>query len=588
MKLSEEQKKAVFYPGNVFVTACPGSGKTRALTARIANAAQNIEGSSEKVLGLTFTNRAAEEIQSRIEAFEGVDNEKVWIGTIHAFALEWIIRPFAGYIPQAKHGFELADEYEVEKILGELKQENGMGHFDTINTAYTKQGLVINSNPTAKLVEIRFREILVEKRKIDFDQILYFSYQLLTSRPDIAITLGYIFRSICVDEVQDTQELQYAILSCIHNQSSRKPNFFIVGDENQAIYQSIGGVSKTLEELNTEFVDSAFKKFHFSDNYRSTQRIIDYFSFYRPRAKIISKADHADHKGKIVFINKRVHYKNLGEYISQIVKEELDAGVAQNQICITGPQWASLRALSRSLVSILPHVKFDAPILSPFYGHQDSLWLVVSKLILTTPSGRMYSTRMRWAKDLIGRFSVYSNEIESLTEKDILKYINSFNTATTIGTEYLAEAFGFLLSSLKIEISEHFSLKESQTVFFEKANRNISLSEGEYENDIDTFKNFFKKSSGVVVNSCHGIKGEEYEVVIALGLLKGYIPNWSDIYGQPEAVERDAESKMMYVIASRAKKNLYLIAEGGRMTKNKKNYDSSTMISNYSYAYDEL
>jgi DNA helicase-2/ATP-dependent DNA helicase PcrA len=419
MNLSEEQKEAVFHIGNVFVTACPGSGKTRALTSRIASSALAIEYPSERVLGLTFTNRAAEEIQSRIELCEGIDNTKVWIGTIHAFALEWIIRPFAGYIQQLKHGFDLADEYEVEKIVGTLKREHGMNYFDSINKTYNKQGLVINNDPVAELVEKKYREILIQSKKIDFDQILYFAYLLLTSRPDIAITLGAIFRSICVDEMQDTQELQYAILSCIHNQSLRKPRLFFVGDENQAIYQGIGGISKTLEELNIEFVGGEFKKFHFSDNYRSTQRIIDYFSFYRMHPKIVSKADYASLQGKIVFANRVVHYKDLGEYISKIIKTELDAGVAQNQICIIGPQWSSLRALSRKLVSILPNIRFDAPILSPFYGHQDNLWLVVSKLILTTPSGRMYSTRMRWASDLKKQLSVYSNEAQQRLELNI-------------------------------------------------------------------------------------------------------------------------------------------------------------------------
>lgn len=588
MKLSDEQKDAVFYPGNVFVSACPGSGKTRALTARIANSALLIEEFSERVLGLTFTNRAADEIQSRIEIYDGVDSAKVWIGTIHAFALEWIIRPYAGYIPQLKYGFDLADEYEVEKILDALKREHGMSYYDEINTSYNKSGSVINSNSKAELVEKEFRRVLVENKKIDFDQILYFAYFLLTARPDIAITLGAIFRFICVDEVQDTQELQYAILSCIHNKSLRKPNFFIVGDENQAIYQNIGGLSKTLEELNAEFVGSNFKKFHFSDNYRSTQRIIDYFSFYRAREKIVSKADYANHQGKIVFVNKSVHHKDLGEYISQIIKAELESGVSQDQICIIGPQWSSLRALSRSLISILPHIKFDAPTLSPFYGHQDNLWLVVSKLILTTPSGRMYSARMRWAKELIEKLSVYSTELDSLTEKDILKCINSFKSSTTVGTEYLSSAFDFFLKTLKIEVHLHPVLSESKSNFFEKANRNISLSEGEYQNTIDTFRNFFKKSSGVVINSCHGIKGEEYEVVVALGLLRGYIPHWGDIIDQPKEREKDAESKMMYVIASRAKKNLYLIAEDGRLTKSKNPYASSGLINSYKYAYDVL
>lgn len=108
----------------------------------------------------------------------------------------------------------------------------------------------------------------------------------------------------------------------------------------------------------------------------------------------------------------------------------------------------------------------------------------------------------------------------------------------------------------------------------------------EYEDNIDVFRGFFKESSGVVVNSCHGVKGEEYETVIAFGLLRGLVPNWDVIINSSTRAATDAESKMMYVIASRAKKNLYLISENGRKTQSRNAYETSYLLGNYDYVYD--
>ncbi|VAW55900.1 hypothetical protein MNBD_GAMMA07-1547 [hydrothermal vent metagenome] len=114
----------------------------------------------------------------------------------------------------------------------------------------------------------------------------------------------------------------------------------------------------------------------------------------------------------------------------------------------------------------------------------------------------------------------------------------------------------------------------------------MSNHKGEYEDNIDIFRGFFKESMGVVINTCHGVKGEEYETVIAFGMLNGHIPNWGDIINQPVHVSNNSESKMMYVILSRAKKNLYLIAESSRQTKSRRPYETSPLLQRYIYTYD--
>lgn len=586
MKLSVEQHAAVYCNGNAYVTACPGSGKTRALTARIAKGVEELKHKNNKVLAVTFTNRAADEIKTRLEENYTIESGRVWAGTIHSFALEWIIKPYASYSATLNSGYSIADEFETRRILNKLKADKGLRIFDDVNTTFNRQGVVENHNARAKEVEQEYRQILSSRKKIDFDQSLYFAFQLMEVLPEIAQTLSNIFTHICVDEVQDTQDLQYAILSKIFNESNKKPSLFIVGDENQAIYGGIGGKSLSLAELNAEFMGSNINHFTFSDNYRSTQRLVDYFSVFRGVQGGLSKAAHKNERGAIRFFNQSVDKDRLAAAISELIQTELNNGTNENDICVIAPQWAPIRSMTKKLITLLPQVKFDAPALSPFHGQQDNFWLIASKLVLTEPSGRLLSARVRWANELLNNLIESHHHIRDLTAKKLLKVINSFHSNTVEGTEYLKECFEFILDELDIDLAHDLLLKEQFDLFFEKATSNIENNNGQYEDTVVALKSFFKESTGIVVNSCHGVKGEEYKTVIAFGLLKGFVPHWNDIINQPAQVGQNSESKMLYVIASRAKEKLFLFAEYGRRTQGGNPYETSAMLSAYNYPYD--
>ncbi|MBY5979976.1 UvrD-helicase domain-containing protein [Ferrimonas balearica] len=586
MKLSNEQGMAVNFSGNAYVTACPGSGKTRAITARIAKGVDELKHRNNKVLAVTFTNRAANEIRTRLDENYAIESGRVWAGTIHSFALEWIIKPYASYVESLNSGYTLADEFETRKILTDLKVNKGLGIFADVNISFNRNGIVENVDKRAKEVEIEYRNILLSRKKIDFDQALSIAFNLMEAIPEIARTLSNIFRHICVDEVQDTQDLQYAILGKIFNAAYEKPSLFIVGDENQAIYGGIGGKSLSLSELNSEFEGADFTHFSFHDNYRSTQRLVDYFSEFRGVKGGDSKAKHKDELGVISFSNQVLDKDQLAESIARIIKYELDNGAREHDICVIAPQWAPIRSMTKKLISLLPQTKFDAPALSPFHGQHDNFWLIVSKLVLTSPSGRLFGVRVRWAGEILSGLIDNHHEINELTPRKLLMIINSFESDTQIGTKFLRESFEFLLKSLDIDLANDSILKEQFDLFFEKAVSNIKNNSGQYEDTVTALKGFFKESTGVVVNTCHGVKGEEYDTVIAFGLLRGFIPNWGDIIRKPPDVGRDAESKMLYVISSRAKRNLYLFAESGRNTRGGIPYETSALLMEYGYAYD--
>jgi len=189
--LSDEQQAAVDQPGNVFVQACPGSGKTRVLTCRVIKGLEDLTSSKHRVVALTFTNRAADEIQSRVDQLSIVQ-DRLWAGTIHAFALEWILRPYAGYVPRIRRGFSIADEYFTERTLDELRRQFGKPFHFRINTARDRTGNVTNPNEDAAAIFGIYQERLSERKFLDYDDVLYSAYRLLVDIPEIAQTLARI------------------------------------------------------------------------------------------------------------------------------------------------------------------------------------------------------------------------------------------------------------------------------------------------------------------------------------------------------------------------------------------------------------
>ena len=219
IQLNAEQRDAVNYDGHLVITACPGSGKTRVLTARAIRGLGELQSRRERVVALTFTNRAADEIQTRLD-HEDVDSSHLWAGTIHAFALEWILRPYAPYSDICRCGFSVADEFYTEQLLSELKEEAGLPAYADVHTVITRKGHTENPDEGARAVFERYKERLREARLIDYDDVLYLTYKILVDNPECAATLGSIIRLLCVDEVQDIQDLQYSILSAIFKKSA--------------------------------------------------------------------------------------------------------------------------------------------------------------------------------------------------------------------------------------------------------------------------------------------------------------------------------------------------------------------------------
>ena len=170
----------------------------------------------------------------------------------------------------------------------------------------------------------------------------------------------------------------------------------------------------------------------------------------------------------------------------------------------------------------------------------------------------------------------------------VLQTINGIKPITTNGLEYFSQITLRFLRECGSDREDYPALFEQYDFFIEKVKSRIERY-SDLSEELDAFTKMFREKTGVVITSCHKIKGEEYDTVMSYGILQGMIPHWSTIYGRtPNVSELDEARRMLYVIASRAKKSLYLFAEQGRTTRGGYPYALTEILQEYDYDYDTL
>lgn len=592
--LNDPQKEAVTFDGNALITACPGSGKTRVLTRRVAyEIYERINNSKQLVAALTFTNRAASELEHRLDRLN-IQPRQLWAGTIHSFCLEWILRPYAGYSKNLKNGFIVVDNYYSEEELKKLKKKYDIPVKYSISTRITKDRKFedINydipnyqDNPYYKVL-IEYYTNLSKNRQINFDLILYLAYKLLEDYPRIAKNLSKIFTLICVDEYQDTQELQYEIIHMILRAGEGETSIFYVGDTNQAIYDSLGGIAKPKEQIERE-TGLTLTNLNLPGNYRSTQKIVDYYSSFQvDELTITAEGQYRDDPSEITY-SKEVYYESVAEYICDLIKKAInEQGIDPTEICVLAPQWYPLAHMGRKLNALLPEIPFDAPGLSPIRKDIENIWYKMARLVLSEPHPRYFLIRMRWARQIIEDLrshvgTVIPHQYES--PKGLLRLVNSISIQEDDGLEYLRATFTEITNALNFLVEDYPGLQNNWDSFFDGAQSRIDDERNNYPSDTNAFRKLFKSKKGVVINTCQGVKGEEFECVIAFSLLDGKVPHWTVNRWRPEESEPSSK-RMMYVIGSRAKRFLHLISETGRP----KGDLPTPVLGALEYEYDDL
>lgn len=288
-ELNVEQRRAVEQlEGPVMIIAGAGSGKTRVLTYRVAHLI-NSGYDPFSILALTFTNKAAKEMRTRIENMVGREAKNIWMGTFHSVFAR-ILRYESERIGYPSN-FTIYDSADSKNLIKAILKE------EALDDKTYKPGLVLNrisaaktnlisaneymrndeliaedrmsAKPKMSIVYKKYSDRLFKSGAMDFDDLLYWTNVLLRDFPDVLNKYQDRFKAIMVDEYQDTNYAQYLIVKRL---AAKFENICVVGDDAQSIYAFRGANIENILNFKKDYPD--VKTFKLEQNYRSTKHIV--------------------------------------------------------------------------------------------------------------------------------------------------------------------------------------------------------------------------------------------------------------------------------------------------------------------------
>lgn len=320
----------------ILVLAGAGSGKTRCIIYRAAYLIHKLSVQPWKILIVTFTNKAARELQERLEALLHIPMRSLWVGTFHSICLR-ILRYESTHLPYnsnfsiyaddeqksvlkkiyKEHGFDV-QKYPLNKVLARIgRYKNRLLLPDDIEPQETAQ------NPFLKgflPIYQHYQQALLMNQAMDFDDILLYTARLLRDNDSVRAKYQDIFQYIMIDEYQDTNKAQFEI---IHQLALKHQRVCVVGDDDQAIYSFRGATLRNILEFERDYRE--VKIIRLEQNYRSTTAILDLAN-------------------KVIKQNKQRHAKelfsDLGEGIKPMLRVFPDASTEAEQIAMNiSRQW---------------------------------------------------------------------------------------------------------------------------------------------------------------------------------------------------------------------------------------------------------
>ncbi|MDA1354610.1 MAG: UvrD-helicase domain-containing protein, partial [bacterium] len=330
--LNENQQRAVTAePGPVLVIAGAGTGKTRTLTHRIAYLIKTNVVKPEEILAITFTNKAASEMNERVEQLlgESQGNEKPFIGTFHRFCNQFLRKEahHAGRI----HGYAIYGASEqrqlVSNIMKKMVDKTFKEKISNCLIEINRQKMrgispeeyaeLPHANEQIVQVYKEYELALIHQNAMDFEDLLAYTNKILTEHPEVCAKYQDRFKAILVDEYQDTNAMQYSI---VKNLARRDQNIFAVGDFDQTIYSWRGANVQNILQFEDDFKNTQVVRLE--ENYRSTKRILDCanhlitFNKERKEKELNAIGEDGDYPSYVVNFDE----KEEAEYISQTIQ----------------------------------------------------------------------------------------------------------------------------------------------------------------------------------------------------------------------------------------------------------------------------
>lgn len=593
--LNEKQIEAVKHKdGPLLILAGAGSGKTKALTTRIAYLIKEYGVNPENILAITFTNKAAKEMKERIEKLIGKTN--LLASTFHSFGVRILRENYErlGY----KSNFVIMDSDDsltlVKKILKDLgydpkrfspymiRNKISSNKSEFIMPEEYKNFVHSEEDDIVYKVYKKYQEILYRNNSVDFDDLLILPIKLFKENEDILDYYREKYKYIMVDEYQDTNEAQYILIKML---AAKYRNIACIGDNDQSIYMFRGANYKNILNFEKDYKDA--KIIMLEQNYRSTKTILDAANSVIKNNTFRKDKNLWSDKGEGEKISFYKSYDEIDEvfYIIRKIKELISKGTPYKDIAILYRTNAQSRVFEQELLK--QNIPFRIVGSFYFYSRKEIKDLLAYlRLILNSDDDisliRCINTPKRGIgpktiSEIEANASNYNTSMykaikdgKALEFKKIIEELKEDLKSCTL-TEFIDKVLdkSGMRNALKEEKSleadirlENLEEFKSVTKNFEERVGIISLEEFLTEislvSDIEEYKD---DPNRITLMTVHSVKGLEYPYVFLAGLEEGIFPH-RNCYTPDELEE---ERRLMYVAITRAMKKLWITSAKKRM-----------------------
>lgn len=608
-QLTDNQKKAVIHKdGPALVLAGPGSGKTMVITYRVRHLIQTYRVNPGHILVITFTRAAAEEMQERFEKLTEGEGNAVTFGTFHSvffYMLRMAYRYDAGNILRSDEKLRIMQQLvEQEKMDLEDPNEYVAGMLEDIsrfkNSRLSMAEFVpANAARTAFCALYQgYERVLQQQNKIDFDDMLLLTYELLRQRSDICQTWQNKYRYILIDEFQDINQVQYDIIRLL---AGTRQNLFVVGDDDQSIYgfrgskpeimmgfqkdypqavqillnhnfRSTGNIVRAAENLITHNQTRYEKQIQPDREAGSPVSIIECENVQMENQELLDKIRLHAAQG-IAYEEMAVLYRTnttVGPVIEKLLEHHLPFRV-QDQVKNVFEHW-----IARDMLAYLELAEGDrrrSTLLQVMnrpnrYIHREA----VSSETVTFEQLKAFYKDKDWMQERIISLEKDLFLLSGMRPYAAMNYIRKgmgYDSYIAVYADYRnlkAEEFYEVLDHLMESAKECSTLKEWKAHI---AAYTKTLQE--------QAKKRKREKEGITLTTMHSAKGLEYEVVFVIDVNEEMIPHHKAV----EDAELEEERRLFYVAVTRAKQQLYLLYT-------KERYHKKTKASRYLYELTEL
>lgn len=597
--LNKAQKAAVEHFGSpLLLLAGAGSGKTRVLTHKIGYLIQEKGLRPHRILAITFTKKAAQEMAARVEKMLSLKPRS--ISTFHSFCVRVLREDIASLGRNFDVRFVIYDQTDSKKTLKQILTQLNLdpkeadevkGIISDAKQAYREDivqyiaSLPYPRNQYAEVAGI-YQRYLEQSNALDYDDLIYYVTRLFATRPEVLGKWQDRYDYVMVDEFQDTNQIQYTLIKLLS--AKNRNNIFVVGDPFQTIYTWRGAVPENILKFGQEFQATEMK---LEKNYRSTQRILDIANVVIGKVdrvwadKVLTLQTDSEEEGEVGY-RKSADHDSENRRIAEKIKD-LAGDFSYSDMAIL----IRMSFLSRGLESCFMQYGIPYEIVRglAFYERAEVKDLLCYlRLISNTRDGAAFDRVVRTPARGIGKKALaavagsFSTDwLQALRDTKLSKKQRAGADALlSLLSKHLAavetKPYTVLMSIIE-ELQYLRYLEHEYKEDFEDRIENVSELSNVLlgiETDGKTFSEFMEDSllasdqdrisqeESVKIMTVHAAKGLEWPVVFLPALEEGIFPSERSIM-HPAALEE--ERRLFYVACTRAKQGLYLSSAEYRM-----------------------